>query len=151
MTSIGTKKTSRGYTTCLPFFSLRPVFTRITGVPPSPHSSDGDSKFSSLSTYRPSFSNLSSHPTAGLDCFGAIACPPVVGFTIIAAEAWSPNPLQITAIVGGFVLFVSLMFLWMLHLNKKDREAAEHIRKGGEPRNFREHRDKFFHNVIKEL
>src|SRR5690242_4465581 len=72
-------------------------------------------------------------------------------FTIMSAQAWSPNPLQIAAMVGGFVLFASLLFLWTHHLNKKDRKAAEHIRKGGKPRTFTEHKAKFFRDLAKDV
>src|SRR6266700_3806495 len=108
MTSISTEKISRGRATRDPLIHPLPAFTRIAGVPRSPHSSDGHSRFASRSAY-PSFSNLSGHPTVGRDSFGAGAWPPTIGFTIVAAQAWSPTPLQIAAIVGGVVLFASLL------------------------------------------
>jgi hypothetical protein len=155
MTSIGTEKISRGYASRLSLFSPLPVFTGNTGVPPGPHSSDGHSRFPSLSPYRPSFSNLSRHRAVGLDSLRAVALPPIVGFTIIAAEPWSPTPLQITAMIGGFAAFIALLLFWNRYDNKKEREAVEHIKKGGEPRNFREYQVKlrraFLRNVAEDL
>src|SRR5207245_8630030 len=146
MTSIGTENISRGYTSRLPLFSLVPVYTRITGAPPSPHSSDGDFKFSSLSPYRPSFSNSSRHSTVVLDSFGDVACPPTVGLTIIAAQAWT-HALVITLGIVGFAVIILLVMAWIGYEYEKDREAAEHVRKGGEPRNSREREAKFLQNL----
>jgi len=148
MTSIGTEIISRGYTKRVPLFSLLPLFTKITDAPPRQHSSDGLSRFSSLSPYRPPFSNPSRQPRVGLDWFGAVAWPHTVGFSIIAVPPnWKADVIQTAAIMGAIVVFAVLLFLWIVHLNKKDREAAEHVRKGGEPRNALEREAKFFQEL----
>ncbi len=92
MTSIGTEKASRGYPTLLALVSLLPVFTRILCVPFRAHASDGHYRFSSLSPYRPSFSNRSRR-AVGLSSFGAVARPPIVGFIVFTAQTWSVGTL----------------------------------------------------------
>jgi len=150
MTSIGTRKISHRYNAGLPLLSPLPVFTRIACVQTSPRFVDGHRKFASLSSYDSSFSNLSRRPV-GLVSFGVFACSPLVGFTSFAAEPGTLSPRQAAAAIVGFVVFIVLVGLWMRYDYKKDKEASEHLRKGGEPRNSRERKKKFMQGIFRDF
>ena len=51
----------------------------------------------------------------------------------------------------GIVVFFVLLFLSMIYVNKKEREAADHIRKGGTPRTFTERKAKFEQALVKDI